>query len=63
MCSSTYMTATQVNAATTNELLDIVLRDEKENGCSDRNKLNKINFELVKREGKTASTILTEQSR
>jgi hypothetical protein len=55
------MTTNEINAATTETLLNVVLTDEKENGCSDRVKLNRINQELVNREGKTAFDLLTEK--
>jgi hypothetical protein len=55
------MTTNEINAATTESLLNVVLSDEKTNGCSDRVKLNRINQELMNREGKTAFELLTEK--
>jgi len=55
------MTTNEINNTSTEQLLNIVLSDEKENGCSDRVKLNRINQELRNREGKTAFELLTEK--
>lgn len=55
------MTTNEINAASTEALLNVVLADEKNNGCSDRVKLNRINQELMNREGKTAFDLLTER--
>ena len=54
-------TLTTIITASTEELLNIVIEDERNNGCSDRVKLNRINAELMKREGKTAFVLLTER--
>ena len=55
------MTTNEINNTSTEQLLNIVLSDEKENGCSDRVKLNRVNQELRNREGKTAFELLTEK--
>ena len=55
------MTTNEINATSTEQLLNIVLSDEKNNGCSDRVKLNRINQELRNREGKTAFALLDEK--
>lgn len=55
------MTTNEINNTSTEQLLNVVLSDEKQNGCSDRVKLNRINQELMNREGKTAFELLTEK--
>jgi hypothetical protein len=44
----------------TAKLLQIVLDDESNNGCSDRVKLQSINKVLLYREGKTSAQLLSE---
>ena len=55
------MTTNEINTTSTEQLLNIVLSDEKNNGCSDRVKLSRINQELRNREGKTAFALLNER--
>lgn len=55
------MTAKQITESTTETLLNEVLKDERENGCSNRAKLAKINNVLIARKGKTVNQLLEEK--
>jgi len=51
----------QITETNTSDLLNIVLNDEKENGCSDRMKLSRINMVILSREGKTVNQLLSDR--